>query len=134
MNDNLVVNAGRKAMELLPSLDHDEIVYDDFVKDFYKEPQALEALSPAEVCICEPPHHALPPSPQSHLGPATRLGMAKPVLVQHSDDWVSCWACLRCWVQNTLDQAWVDANSLVLPGMCTSIIYHPVPLHWTPNA
>lgn len=64
LNDNLVVNAGRKAMELLPSLDHDEIVYDEFVKDFYKEPQALEALSPAEVCICEPPHHARPCPPK----------------------------------------------------------------------
>ena len=50
MNDHLMVNAGGKAIEPLPSVDHDEVVYDDFVKSFYKEPPALEALTPAEVC------------------------------------------------------------------------------------
>ena len=33
MDDNLVVHGGKKTIEPLPLIDHDEIVYDDFNKD-----------------------------------------------------------------------------------------------------
>ena len=49
MSDNLVTRVGKQAMELLNAVDHDDIVYNDFNKDFYQEPEALTALSPAEV-------------------------------------------------------------------------------------
>ena len=50
MNDNLVVHGGKRSIEPLPPVDHAEIVYDDFAKDFFEEPEALKALTPAEVC------------------------------------------------------------------------------------
>lgn len=48
-SDDLVIRGEKKAVEPLPAVDHDDVVYDDFNKDFYQEPEALMALSPAEV-------------------------------------------------------------------------------------
>ncbi|KAK9816276.1 hypothetical protein WJX74_010687 [Apatococcus lobatus] len=97
MHDNMMVNADKKAMELLPPVDHDEIMYDDFVKEIYQEPQALKALSPAEA-------HAMrrqlglrvtgfgPPNPvktfaqcgfdSALLGAITRAGFKEPTAIQ----------------------------------------------------
>ncbi len=49
MNDNLLVHGGQKTVEPLQPIDHADIMYDDFNKDFYRESEASKALSPAEV-------------------------------------------------------------------------------------
>lgn len=51
-------SADKKAIDPLPPIDHSNIEYDDFVKDFYQEPAEISALTPAEVT--QPaPHPAL---------------------------------------------------------------------------
>ena len=40
-----------KAIEPLPGIDHSNIEYDDFAKDFYEEPAETAAMSPAEVRV-----------------------------------------------------------------------------------
>ena len=42
-------NVDKKKIEPLVALDHANMEYDDFVKDFYEEPLALKALSFSEV-------------------------------------------------------------------------------------
>lgn len=46
--------ADRKKIDPLPALDHANMEYDDFVKNFYEEPPALKALSVLEVRILVP--------------------------------------------------------------------------------
>ena len=41
--------ADRKAIDPLPPVDHANIVYDDFGKNFYEEPAELAAMTPDEV-------------------------------------------------------------------------------------
>ena len=42
-------SADKKAIDPLPPINHSNIDYDDFVKDFYQEPAEISAMTPAEV-------------------------------------------------------------------------------------
>ena len=42
-------SADKKAIDPLPPIDHSNIEYDGFVKDFYQEPAEISAMTPAEV-------------------------------------------------------------------------------------
>ena len=42
-------SADKKAIEPLPPIDHSNMEYDEFVKDFYQEPADIAAMTPAEV-------------------------------------------------------------------------------------
>ena len=42
-------SADRKAIDPLPPVDHTNIEYDDFNKDFYEECKEITAMTPAEV-------------------------------------------------------------------------------------
>lgn len=47
-------SADKKAIDPLPPIDHSNIEYDGFVKDFYQEPAEISAMTPAEVDLLEP--------------------------------------------------------------------------------
>ena len=47
--DELVSQGDKKTVEPLPALDHSNIEYDDFGKDFYEEKAEVAAMTPAEV-------------------------------------------------------------------------------------
>eukprot|EP00891_Asterochloris_glomerata_P004743 jgi/Astpho2/4743/gw1.00067.63.1_t len=47
--DELVSQGDKKTVEPLPALDHSNIEYDDFGKDFYEEKAEIAAMTPAEV-------------------------------------------------------------------------------------
>ena len=47
--DELVSQGDKKSIEPLPALDHSNIEYDDFGKDFYEEKAEIAAMTPAEV-------------------------------------------------------------------------------------
>ena len=47
--DELVSQGDKKSVEPLPALDHGNIEYDDFGKDFYEEKAEIAAMTPAEV-------------------------------------------------------------------------------------
>lgn len=44
-------SADKKAIDPLPPVDHSNIEYDGFVKDFYQEPAEISAMTPAEVTL-----------------------------------------------------------------------------------
>ena len=53
-------NVDKKKIEPLVALDHANMEYDDFVKDFYEEPPALKALSHPEVRSMNLQHKQIP--------------------------------------------------------------------------
>lgn len=42
--------ADKKSIDPLPAVDHSNLEYNDFGKDFYEESPELAAMTPAEVC------------------------------------------------------------------------------------
>ncbi len=51
-------SADKKAIEPLPPVDHSNIEYDDFGKDFYEESAEVTAMTPAEVSLFSCKHVA----------------------------------------------------------------------------
>lgn len=89
-------SADKKAIDPLPPIDHSNIEYDGFVKDFYQEAAELSAMTPAEVSFHHQKHLLCKLHPAACAIQSPFLDMMPQCAACCSDGMTPQWRCCHC--------------------------------------